>query len=331
MRILRFALMLVVIGLGTAAAWRYWPIQRPQIDVFQGYVEGDLVFVAAEEGGRIEQLFPTEGDGVTGGQPIAILDATLQEARRAESAAKLEQARSTLSNLRAAQQRPEQIAVLQAQEDRARASLDFSTREFERQTNLSARGFATAAALDQAKSAFERDTAALAEARRQIEAARLAARTEEIGGAEAAVEAAAASLAQAEAMIARRNLSAPAPADVQDIFFRKGEVVVAGQPILSLLPEGSLKVRFYVPEPRLSGLALGQTVDVNCDGCKSPIVASLSFISSQAEYTPPVIFSQTERAKLVFRVEARIEVGPRLPIGLPVDVSFKADSASSKG
>jgi HlyD family secretion protein len=104
----------------------------------------------------------------------------------------------------------------------------------------------------------------------------------------------------------------PADAKVQDVFFRAGEVVNAGQPVLSLLPPGNLRVRFYVPEPALSSLALGQTVRVTCDNF---------FISREAEYTPPVIFSEKERAKLVFRIEARPVGTWSLPIGLPVSVN----------
>ena len=85
------------------------------------------------------------------------------------------------------------------------------------------------------------------------------------------------------------------------MFFRAGEVVNAGQPVLSLLPPQNLRLRFYVPEPVLATFALGQTVAVACDSCPAGIEAKVSFISREAEYTPPVIFSEQERAKLVFR------------------------------
>jgi len=107
---------------------------------------------------------------------------------------------------------------------------------------------------------------------------------------------------------------------VQDVFFRAGEVVNAGQPVLSVLPPQNLRLRFYVPEPVLATFALGQTVAVACDSCPAGIEAKVSFISREAEYTPPVIFSEQERAKLVFRIEARPAAAMNLPIGLPVSV-----------
>jgi HlyD family secretion protein len=108
---------------------------------------------------------------------------------------------------------------------------------------------------------------------------------------------------------------------VQDVFFRAGEVVNAGQPVLSLLPPQNLRLRFYVPEPLLATLSLGQAIFVTCDSCPAGPEAKISFISREAEYTPPVIFSEQERAKLVFRVEARPTAPLNLPLGLPLSVS----------
>ena len=288
---------------------------------FQGYMEGNLVFMAAEEGGRIERLAVEAGDQVAEGQLLFALDSSMQVAQRNEAEARWRQAEAQLENLKAAQQRPEQIAVLRAQEERARAQLQFSKNEFERQQMLFQRGIAAKAQLDQTRSAFDRDTAALEEARRQIDAAQLAGRAGEIGGAEAAARAAEASFRQAETKVAKRRVSSPTTARVQDVYFRAGEVVNAGQPVLSLLPPANLKVRFYVPEPLLSTLSLGQVVAVACDSCGEGFSARISSISSEAEFTPPVIFSDKERAKLVFRVEARPTTDVRVPIGLPVSVS----------
>ena len=162
--------------------------------------------------------------------------------------------------------------------------------------------------------------AGLEEAQRAILAAQLTGRSGEIGAAEAALRAAEAAVAQAETRLARRRVAAPANAKVQDVFFRAGEVVNAGQPVLSLLPPQNLRLRFYVPEPVLATFALGQTVAVACDSCPAGIEAKVSFISREAEYTPPVIFSEQERAKLVFRIEARPAGAMNLPIGLPVSV-----------
>jgi HlyD family secretion protein len=292
-------------------------------------VEGYLVFMAPEDGGRIERLAVDSGDRVEAGQPLFELESAMQVAERNEADAKLQQARAQLADLRDALQRPEEIAVLRAQEERAKAQLSLSRAELDRQRTLFERGIAAKAQYDQATTAFDRDRAALEEVQRQIEAGRIAARSAAIEAAEAAVGAAEAALKQAETRLARRTVSAPAAAQVQDVYFRAGETVNAGQPVLALLPPENRRIRFYVPEPKLATLSLGQEIDVTCDSCQPGLRARISFIAREAEFTPPVIFSQEERAKLVFRIEAKPADGANLPIGLPVTVSPVAEGPGS--
>jgi HlyD family secretion protein len=314
----------VVLLLAVAAAsGAYWYSTREDEgpSAFQGYVEGNLVFMAPEESGRIERMEIEAGDQVAEGQLLFTLESSVQEAQRKEAEARHRQAEAQLANIKAALQRPEQVAVLRAQEERARAALDLSRSEYQRQQTLYQRGYSAKARLDQAEAAFERDKAALDEVGRQIQAAQLSGRSGEIEAAEAAMRALEAMLRQAETRLAKRRVLAPAAARVQDVYYRTGEVVNAGQPVLALLPPANLRVRFYVPEPVLSTVAAGQTVAVHCDSCGEDLSARISFISSEAEFTPPVIFSEQERAKLVFRAEARFaDPTLRLPIGLPVSV-----------
>ena len=327
---LRALVAILVVAAAVGAAYWYSVRDNDIETAFQGYIEGNLVFMAPEEGGRIERLAVEAGDEVAEGQLLFALDASVQEARRNEAEARYRQAEAQVANLRAALQRPEQVAVLRAQEERARASLDLSRSEYERQQTLFQRGISAKARLDQAEAALERDKAALDEAVRQIQAAQLSGRSGEIAAAEAAMRAAEAMLRQTETHVAKRRVVAPAAARVQDIYFRAGEVVNAGQPVLALLPPQNLRVRFYVPEPLLSTLSLGDIVHVACDSCEG-LRARISFMSSEAEFTPPVIFSEQERAKLVFRVEARpLDADMRLPIGLPVTAT-PAEPAQTSG
>ena len=172
---------------------------------FQGYIEGNLVFMAPEEGGRIEKMTVEPGDEVKEGQSLFALDSSVQIAQRNEAEAQLRQAEAQLANLKAAQQRPEQIAVLRAQEERAKAQLQFSRNEHERVQTLFQRGISAKAQLDNAKAAFDRDQAALEEAQRQILAAQLAGRSGEIDASEAAVRA-------ADAMVSRWRQRSPSAA-----------------------------------------------------------------------------------------------------------------------
>jgi HlyD family secretion protein len=313
------ALLLIVIALGVGI-W-YFTRSEAEPPGYQGYVEGDFVQMAPEEGGRIDRLLVDAGDQVTQGQLLFTLDATMQTAQVEEAKARLKQMQAQADNLRASEQRPEQIAVLEATRERAQAALEYSRGDFNRQRTLFDKGYSSQSRLDQAEAAFERDKAALQEAERQIEAARLSGRSAEIAAAEAAVHVAESGLQQAETRLAKRRVLSSVAARVQDVYFRPGEVVNAGQPVLALLPPANLKFRFYVPETVLATLSLGQQVAVTCDSCPVDLQARITFISREAEFTPPVIFSEQERSKLVFRAEARPLNDIALPVGLPISVA----------
>ncbi len=139
----------------------------------------------------------------------------------------------------------------------------------------------------------------------------------------AALRSAEARLASAQARLARRQVFSPVSGVVQQIYFRAGETVPAGRPVLALLPPGNIKLRFFVPEPMLPKIALGQSVRINCDGCPKDIVAQVSFIARSSEFTPPVIYSLEERSKLVYMIEARTEKTENLRVGQPVTVTLE--------
>jgi HlyD family secretion protein len=140
--------------------------------------------------------------------------------------------------------------------------------------------------------------------------------------AEATLRTARARLNSAETRLARRKMASPANGSVQQIYYRPGEVVPAGRPVVSLLPPGNIKIRFFVPEAVLPKIALGDAVAIHCDGCKADVPAKVTFISRTSEFTPPVIYSLDERSKLVFLIEARTATPGELRVGQPVDVHF---------
>ena len=137
---------------------------------------------------------------------------------------------------------------------------------------------------------------------------------------EATLRTAQARLASAQTRLARRKMASPVSGSVQQIYYRPGELVPAGRPVVSLLPPGNIKIRFFVPETALAKVALGQAVIIHCDGCKADVPAKVTFISRSSEFTPPVIYSLDERSKLVFLIEARTETPDGLRVGQPVDV-----------
>lgn len=316
--------IVLTLALGLAACG------SPSNGRLQGWIEGDFVFVGPDETGRVEMFSVREGDQVASGAPLFSVDDDLQQSDVNTTTAQVAEARARLQRLEAAQQRTEEIAVLEAQEKRAEAMLQLSTTEFDRQQQLAAKGAGTQAALDTAKANFNRDKAALEEVRRQIAVARLSAREEDIAAARQTLAAAESRKAAAETRRARRKLVAPVSGAVQQIYYRPGEMVPAGRPVVSILPPGNIKVRFFVGEPQLAKVTLGDTVDVICDGCAKPIAARVSFIARSAEYTPPVIYSLEERNKLVFMIEARTDTPEGLRVGQPVTVALTGRTAEAR-
>jgi len=146
-------------------------------------------------------------------------------------------------------------------------------------------------------------------------------------GTQATLDAAVSALRVAEARVvtsqtrlARRIGYAPVGGTVQQIYFRVGETVPAQRPVLSIMPPGNMKVRFYVPETELPKLAIGEEVRVTCDNCAADLTAKIYFIATSAEYTPPVIYSLDERNKLVYLIQARPSRPDALRVGQPISV-----------
>lgn len=294
---------------------------------FQGYAEGEYARLAPREGGILETLRVSRGDRVKAGDVVATLEAGDEKARVAEARARLAQAAAELADLRKGKRTPE-IDALVAQRAQAVAALTLSRAQYARQRRLPAGRVVSEDKLDQARAAYERDGARVKELDAQIETARLAARDDAIDAAAAAVAAARAQLTQAQWRLDQRTLTAPADALVADTLFVVGEYVAAGTPVASLLPDGNVKIRFFVPEPQLSAVRIGQRVAVRCDGCAAGLVATVSYVSPEAEYTPPVIYSRETRSKLVFMIEARLAAGAGLHPGQPVEVTAAPPAAT---
>jgi len=294
-----------------------------------GYVEGDYVYVAAPIAGALKTLAVQRGDQVRQGALLFELDAQTERAAREEAAARADSAAAQSADLQTGK-RTQEIAVVQAQLAQARAQAAQAGAELARQQQLVAQGFVSPARLDEVRAAAQQAHARVAELEAALRVARLPARADERGAAAASAEAARFALAQARWREDQKRQLAPADAQVADTLFRAGEWVGAGQPVVALLPPGAVKLRFFVPERELGAIAVGQPVSARCDGCAVPVAARISFIATQAEYTPPVIYSNAQRARLVFMVEARPDAATSLQLhpGQPVDVTRAAGTAA---
>jgi len=264
----------------------------------QGYGEAHLVYVASEDGGRIASVAAREGDHVHAGQTLFTLDPA-----RAALAADAAAAAAT-----AAQSRADGAGGLAMAVRRAQAEAEVARLTLARTQALFDRGLAAQARLDADRAQSRAADAALAQAR----AERTSAGRDSRG-------------AVASALLARRKVrdaAVPAPADgiVQTIFRRPGEVIAAGAPLASMIAPDGMRVRFFAPEKTLASLQPGRKVALACDGCKKGLTGRVSYVASEPQFTPPVIYSLEERAKLVFLVEAIPDDPDAIRPGLPVDV-----------
>jgi HlyD family secretion protein len=294
----------------------------------QGYVEGTYVYVSAEAAGRIVER-PAEAGRPTGeGAVLFKLDdadelesVTLAEARLAEAEARL-------ANLRVGK-RPEELAVLVAELEAARAAFKAANDDYNRKLILLDKNVVAQSLVDTAKAERDSAEARVQSAERQLEVAKLPARPEEIAGAEGNVAAQRAMLSQARIALGRRTIRSPAAGLVEETFYEPGELVAAGQPVVSLLPDANKKIRFFMPEPRLAEVSIGDRIAIACDNCPAALEGEIDFVASDAEFTPPVIYSKDNREKLVFRIEARpLAAAASLKAGQPVDVRLIAESGS---
>jgi HlyD family secretion protein len=296
---------------------------KPQSPALQGYVEGEYVRVAAPFAGALVSLDTRRGAQVQPGAALFALEAENEDAARREAQERLRKALAQVEDLRKGK-RPTEIESSRAQLAQAQAAAVLSEREWHRQLELVSKGFVSQSVADQAKSARDRDHDRVVELQNALATVQAGARPDEIRAAEAEAAAARETLAQADWKLRQKTVASNVAGTVNDTLFVKGEWVPAGSPVVSILPPGNVKVRFFVPESRLGSISSGQKVSFACDGCGNAINGTISFIASQAEFTPPVIYSKDSRAKLVFLVEAKPapEDAVKLHPGQPVDVTL---------
>lgn len=316
----RRILIALVLGAGAIALW-WWTRPPPPLE-WQGYADADFVKIGPVLEGLLTSLYVERGAQVKCGAELFTQDDTDDRANLDEAKRRLAQAERQLTNLESAG-KPTEIDQAEANLTQAEADRDKLTKDLERYEALLKSHAVPAQLVDQQRSdvkaanaRVEGLQAALAQLRGPL------GRVPEIHAQRAAVEASHAAVAMAQWRFDQRHVKAPASGVIADVLARPGEFIPAGGPVVSLLPPGNIYVRFFVPEDMLAKIHYGDEVKFLCDGCPATLKGTVSFISPQAEYTPPVIYSESSRSKLVYRVEARppLAEAPRLNPGEPIAV-----------
>lgn len=317
----RIVVAVLALGALALAGWLWLSGRHVETRVLTGYVEGEALYLASPVSGTLREITVRRGDQVTAGQRLFLVDTSQVGAARNQAAADLAAAQAQAIDAREGQ-RPAELAIFEAQIDAARAAEREAKAAYDRVATLARQGIYAQARLDDARAAYETAKANTAAAVRRLQAAQLGAREGAVRAADARVAGAAAGVSAQEARLRDLAPLAPSAARVEDVFFQAGEWVTANQPIVSLLPEGRIKLRFFVPQKDLAAYRVGRVVRFTCDGCASGMTAKIAYISPRPEFTPPVIYSRGARDRLVYLVEAypATPAGRPLPPGLPVDV-----------
>lgn len=293
---------------------------------YQGYLEGEYDYVASPYGGALRELNVSRGDVVTAGQPLFALDPEPEAQALREATEKLRKAEAQLADTQKGL-RPPEIAALEAQQESAKTDLQLAEQLWQRRQELAAAnaGAVSAEALDESKARVASLRAQVARLSAELETARLGAREDQVHAASAEVDADKAAMDRAQWTLDQKKQSAPVAGAVHDTLYRTGEWVAPGNPVVVLLPPENIKVRFFVPEADLAKMKPGRKLTVTMDGRQNPLSASINYVSTRAEFTPPIIYSNQTRSKLVYMVEAKFEqsAGVSLRPGQPVEVSVQ--------
>ncbi len=291
---------------------------------FQGYIEGEYVYVAAPLAGALTHLAVARGDAVKAGQLLFELERQSEAAALAQAEKNLAQAQAQLDDLTKGR-RPTEIASLEAQLSQAEANLKLSADELARRERLGGDDVISKEELDQSHAQKDASQAQVNQLTADLATAKLGGRDDAIRAAQAAVESQQAARDKAKWAFDQKQQFAPANGQVHDTLYRQGEFVAAGNPVVVLLPPENLKVRFFVPQEKLASVKIGGSVSVSADGAGKNYSAMVNYISTQAEYTPPVIYSRETRAELVFMIEAKFSPADAAALrpGQPVDVELR--------
>jgi HlyD family secretion protein len=324
----RLLTLFVLVLAATAAAW-WWQHRPARPIVWQGYADADYVRVGPVLTGRLISLAVRRGETVAAGAPLFAQDEADDIAARDAATARVQEAAARLENLKTASRETE-IARARADLADQRATAARISRDLARNETLLRSGAASQQLVDQ-----QRADLASANARAAAAAARLdqmlspTGRQYEIAAQMAVLEQARAALAEADWTLAQRRVSAPEGGVVNEVYAQPGETVTAGTPVVSLLPPENILVRFFIPEGALPSVRSGMRVGIGCDGCRGGLTARITYIAPAPEYTPPVIFSEESRGKLVFMIEAHppADEAALLHPGQPVSVRPMAEAA----
>ncbi|KTC87318.1 MULTISPECIES: HlyD family secretion protein [Legionella] len=290
-------------------------------NTYQGYVEGENIYLASSNSGILKKLLVSRGDQVRQGQLLFVLDDNPQILVIKQNEADLLQAEKVLLDLEKPKRVPE-IEAIKAQIAQSDAELKLAEIRVSRMTTLYARHAIDKDSVDAAVAKYNEQKHLKAQYESNLQLARLGSRNEQIKAQEAQIISVTEKLSEAKWQLAQKTISAPIDGYIFDTYFRVGEFVPSQQAVLSLLPPANVRIEFFIPVDKLAAVHRGQKVQFSCDGCTNPNEATIAYISPEAQYIPPLVYSRSNNDKLVFRIKAVTEHPEQFKPGQPVLVTL---------
>lgn len=292
---------------------------KPGGQSYQGYVEGENVFLASPNSGVLKKLLIHRGERVSQGQLLFKLDNDPEQLLVKQRAAELLQAQRTLMDLKRPR-RPPEIASIEAQIKQVEARIKLAELRAERRRQLYERKATDRETLDEAIAEKEELEQLKAQYQANLTLARMGSRQDQITAQQARVETLEESLKEAKWQLEQKSIAAPKSGFIFDTYFREGEFVGNQRAVLALLPPENIRIEFFIPVDQLARIHLRQKIRFICYGCNEKSDAVITYISPEAEYIPPLVYSRENTEKLVFRVKASVADPWKLKPGQPVTV-----------
>lgn len=296
---------------------------RPVTHSYQGYVEGKFIYVASPQSGRVDHLAVARGDTISVGKPLFTLDQEPELSAEMQARELLRSEEARLEDLQTGKRPPEK-EVIAAQLAQTKVEHQKTVEILKSDEAQYAAGGLPLTDLIAARTAVEVNAARVRQYQSDLEVAELGGREAQIKAQAQVVAASRAALQEATWKLQQKKIATSRSGLIFDTFYREGEWVPAGSPIIQMLPPENIEVRFFVPEPMVGKLQIGQNVAIRHDGRNDSVPARITFISTKVEFTPPVIYSDENRAKLVFMIIAQpaADQAATLHPGQPVEVTL---------
>lgn len=274
-------------------------------DQTQGYIEGDFRYISAQVGGTLQKLAVHRGETVKKGQLLFQLNSNPQNYQLKQAQAQVGQSQAQLDDLLKGARTPEVDALI-AKQEAAQASLTYATKDLSRQKFLRVKGYNSVDNLNLAEQNYRSALADYNAAKANIVNAHLSARTNQILAATAAVQAAKDNRQAMQWQLNQKMQTAPYAALVNNTYFYTAENVPAEQPIVSILRPQDVYAIFYVSAKNRASLKIGDVITIHANNTNQAVKAKINFMSAEAMYTPPLIYSEKNMQDLVFEVHATL-------------------------